>query len=265
MKQRTSIKIILAVIITIGVFAAINFLGFSAKIKNTFYLASSPIQNFFWQAGNSVSTFFNTIFKVNTLRERYENLLLENQKLLAEIATLKEYEKENIALRDALQIGLEKDYEIAFARIAGKDTAGESIVIDKGAKDGLSKDMAVITPQKSLVGRISGVFDNFSRVQLISSTKSSFDAKIQDKNITGVLKGEGNQRIFIDLLPVDAEIKEGDVVVTNALGGIFPAGILIGRITSIRKTDTKPFQQANVMPFFDLKDADGLFVITSLQ
>ena len=243
----------------------VNITGFSKKIKNFFYSVSAPIQKIFWHTGNNVSTFFETILEIRNLKQKTDDLEVENQRLLSEIAKLKELSEENAELREALQVGLQKEYNLSFAAIIGKDTSQEFIVIDKGSDNGITEKMTVITSQKILIGRVVEVYENFSRVQLISNTKSSFDVKIQDKDITGLLKGEGNQRVLLDLVPTDKEISEGDIVMTSELGGIFPAGILIGKVSSVRKSDTKPFQQANLNIFFKLKESDKVFIIVSLK
>ena len=265
MKNTKGIKYGLIILTVAGILLVVNITGFSKKIKNFFYSASAPIQKIFWRAGNNVSTFFETILEIKNLKQKKDNLEIENQRLLSEIAKLKELSKENVELREAMGIGLQKEYNLSFAAIIGKDTSQEFIVVDKGSNNGIAENMTVITSQEILIGRVAEVYENFSRVQLISNTKSSFDAKVQDKDITGLLKGEGSQRVLLDLVPTDKEISEGDIVVTSELGGIFPAGILIGKVASIRKSDTKPFQQAYLNTFFKLKELDKVFIIISLR
>jgi rod shape-determining protein MreC len=97
---------------------------------------------------------------------------------------------------------------------------------------------------------------------LISNEKSSLDAKIQEKDAFGLIKGKGNSKIWLDLVPHDKEISQGDLIVTSSLGGIFPSGLLIGEIAEIRKDDTEPFQQAEIKSKFNLKEINLLFVIT---
>src|SRR5207237_1162769 len=103
-----------------------------------------------------------------------------------------------------------------------------------------------------------------------SAKTSVVDVKIQQGDITknlihGALKGGGNFSIYLDLVDSDSDIKEGDVLVTSALEGIFPPDLLIGKITSSDKNDIKPFQTAKVQPFFDIKNIDNLFVITNYK
>ncbi len=199
--------------------------------------------------------------EIKILKKELEAVYLENQALRGRIAVLAELKKENEDLRSALNIGLEKDFELELAQITGKDVSQDSILVDKGSKDGILKGFPVITSQKILLGRIGEVYENFSEVILISNKDSSFDAKIQDKDASGIVKGEGNLRLYLDLIPKNKEISKGEFVVTTALGGIFPKGILVGEITEVEKTDIQPFQKAGIKPSFRIDGLDRVFII----
>jgi len=251
---------LLFAVLAAAVIIALNF--FQNKVRNFFYLVSSPLQASLWQAGDRVSDFFATITEFRNLKKENEELKLKIQSLLAENTSLKELKNENETLRTALNLGLEKEFKLTLVQVIGKDISQDSLIINKGAKDGLTKDLPVITEQKNLVGRINEVYENFSKVMLISNKDSSFDAKISEQEIFGVVKGRGGLKAFIDRVPQDKEIKPGDILVTSVLGGVFPAGLLVGEIKEVKKSDLEPFQQAEISPFFDIGKLGNLFVIT---
>jgi rod shape-determining protein MreC len=246
------------IILAILILALLNL--YQEEVKSSFYSFSEPFQKFFWKMGQKTSNFFETIFEIRNLKKELDNLKLENQKLLSEIAFLKELKRENETLRQALEIGLEKEYKLAFAEIISKDINGDSILINKGREDGISENLAVITESKVLIGEISEVSHNFSRVLLISDKRSSLDAKIQDKEVQGVLKGQGGGSLTLGLLPQDKEIQEGDLIVTTSLGGL-PKGLLVGKVEKVIKSDIKPVQEAEVLPLFDLSQVERVFII----
>lgn len=256
-------KSIYRIAISIASFILIIFLlnFYQKEVKNFFYKISEPIQKFLWRVGDRVSDFFETITKINKLKKEADELLLKNQELMAEIVSLKELKKENEILREALEIGLKKDFKLIFAQVIGKDVSQDSILIDQGSKDGIRKGLPVISQQKTLVGEISQVYENFSKVMLISNRESSFDAKIPDTEIYGVVKGKGNFKLYFDLIPKDQEIREGDLLVTSALGGVFPPGLLIGEVKEVKKSDVELFQKAEIKPAFDIKELKFLFVV----
>ena len=183
------------------------------------------------------------------------------QELLTEKVYLKNLEKENEELREALGLGLEKEFKPSLARVIGKDISQDFILINKGFEEGLSKGLSVITPQKILVGKIYEVYRNYSRVMLISNKESSFDGKIAEKEILGQVVGQGNLKVSLDLIPPDKEVSEGDLVETSILGGIFPEGLLIGKVDKIQKSDIQTFDKAEISPFLNLDKLETIFVI----
>lgn len=244
---------------------ALNFNPFSKEVKNFFYLMSSPLQKWLWKAGDSASDFFEAIKETKNLKKENEELILKIQFLEAENAALKEVKKENEVLRKALDIGLEKEFKFEIAQVIGKETDKDFIFINKGSDEGISKNFPVITSEKVLIGRIQEVYNNFSKVIILTAKDSSFDAKIAGTDIYGVAKGEGNSGLLLDLIPKEKEIKEGDLVITSALGGVFPQGLFVGKITNFEKTDVKSWQVAQIQPSFDLNEIENLLVITGSQ
>ena len=236
---------------------------YKKKIKNFFYSISLPLQTVFWQAGIKVSDFFQTISKISDLKKENEELKLKNQELLSKIADLENLKKENEVLRKALGLGLEKEFNLVMVKVIGKDISQDIVEINKGLKDGISKGLPVITSQKVLIGRISEVYDNFSKIMLISDKNSSFSAKISGSEVSGAVKGKGNFNIFLDFLPKEEEILPDETIITSALGGTFPEGLLVGKIKEIKKSDIEPFQQAEISPFLNINELDQLFVIVN--
>lgn len=250
----------LLVVLIAGVIVGLNF--FQNKIRNFFYLLSSPIQASLWQTGDKVSDFFETIAEIKNLKKENEDLKLKISALMSENASLKELKNENEFLRVALDLGLEKEFKLALVQIIGKDISQDSLLINKGKKDGITEGLPVITEQKNLVGKISEVYDDFSKVILIFDKDSSFDAKLQEQEIFGVVKGKGDSKLFLDRVPQEKELKPGDILVTSALGHVFPEGLLVGEIKEVKKSDVEPFQQAEISPFFDINELQKLFVIS---
>jgi rod shape-determining protein MreC len=251
------------VLFLIAVFFILNLTGGAKSFREFFYSFSAPTQKNLWQAGVGVSDFFESIFQINNLKSDNESLKLENQELSAKVAELLKLKTENETLKNALQIGLEKEFRLVLAKVTNKEIGRDIILINKGARDGMSSGMPVVTEQKVLVGKITEVSDRFSKVMLITDKESVFDAKIQDTKTEGVVKGASNFSAIFDLIPRDSEIKEGDLLITSVFGGIFPEGILAGKIIKVEKNDTDAFQKAQIQPIFDIKELGNLFIIVN--
>lgn len=247
--------------IIIGFFLILIFIFFEKPLKSFFYSSSLPLQKALWQAGDKVSGFFEGISGIKNQSKENNYLKSEVEGLLAQIASLQELKKENEKLREALSIGLEKDFKLEMVSAVGKDVSGDVILINKGAKDGLKEGLPLINSQKIIYGKISEVSDKTSKVILISDPNSSFDGAISGKDITGLVKGKGNFNIYFDLIPKDKEFSKNDLVVTSKLSGTFPAGLLVGEIVDIVQDDVKPFKTAGIKPFLNINDMENLFVI----
>lgn len=252
-------------IIAIGILIIISLLFWQEKVKNFFYFISSPIQKSLWNLGNKISSPVELVFEMKELKKRAEKLSLSNQNLLSEIAQLQALKKENESLRKALELDLKKDFQLALAEVIGKDILKDTLVINKGLTDGILEGMPVINEGKVLIGKIADVSENFSNVILISNRESSFDVKIQAIEVNGLIKGKGDSQLFLDLIPENQEIQEGDLITTTALGGIFPKGILVGKIQKILRSDVKPFQQAEVSPLFNIAKLEIVLIITNYK
>lgn len=262
MKMTPRSKISLTIFLLIAFFVVLNLTNFSKEIKNFFYLISKPVQKTLWQTGDSASDFLRGIVEIKIIQEKNQELHLKNQELLAENVLLKELKKENEILREVLNVSLEKDFQLQLVQVISKDISQDSILVDKGLKDGVSKGLAVITSQKTLLGRIGKVYKDFAEVVLISNKESSFDAKVSEKEIYGIIRGKGSLEVYFDLIPKDKEIFRGDVVITAALGGIFPKDLLVGVIKEVKKSDVEPFQTATIESSFKIEELDNLFIIT---
>jgi rod shape-determining protein MreC len=163
---------------------------------------------------------------------------------------------------------------------------GQDIVsINKGSSDGVSVGMPVIGQQNVLYGKVFKVYKNFSEVMLISNKNSVINVKIQqnavavpispatsgqtwqasaETEIEGVIKGQGQLGAYLDLIPIDSTMVQGDVLLTSALEETFPKDLLVGKITKVQKNEQSPHQQAKIQPFFNVA-TDNLFVITNYK
>ena len=253
-------KIISAGILVIVFFAMVNLFGFSGNIKNAFFAVSSPVQKVFWNSGNRVSNFFQAYYNVQNLKSENDYLTQENHRLLAKIAEIENALGENRILRQALNIGMEENFDLVFAEIIAKQ--GDFIVIDKGLEQGILENAPVVTAEKIVCGKVKEVYEDFARVALITSEESSFGVKIQGKEIFGLVKGGGQGLLYLDRIPKDKEIQENDIINTTSLGDVFPKGLLVGKINQVSRSDADPFQQAELHAFCDINNLQSLFVIT---
>jgi rod shape-determining protein MreC len=235
----------------------------SREVRGFFYLISSPIQNMLWQKGNETANFLKIIPGILTLEEQNNKLKLESQELQAKTAKLQDLEKEVAELRQALGLGLEKEFELKQAQVMAKEISKDILVINKGLKDGIKVNLPVITAQKVLVGKIIEAYDKSSKLQLSTSKESIFDVEIFNRDVYGLAKGRGSFQLSIDLIPREKDIAVGDSVMTSILGGNFPEGILVGNISNIRDAEITHFKVADIKPAIDFTDLETVLIVTN--
>lgn len=232
----------------------------NSGLKNGAYSILAPVQKNIWIAGAQVYGFLGSFAHMKDSALENAKLKEEVNDLLAKNAQMEDLKKENVFLRQGLNLELSKDFDLKIADVIAKKVADDILIINKGSKDLVEVGMPVITSQKALVGKIIKVYDNFSEVSLITNKNFSFDVKIGDAMIDGLVKGKGGMIAAVDLVPKDKDMQIGAPVITSRLGGIFPAGLVIGTIKEVNKNDVGTFQSATLFLAFDVNGANQVFI-----
>ena len=174
---------------------------------------------------------------------------------------LSEIKNENDRLRRLLDLKLAwPDVQLSGADIIAQDISliYKTAILDKGYRDGFYVDMPIIQPQ-GLVGRVISVSANTSQVLLITDVNSAVPAIVENRRIRGIIKGLENGKLSFDYVRSDEEIKPGDRIVTSGLLEIFPKGLLIGTVRSIKRPEHKMFAEIIVEPFVRFDKAEEVF------
>ena len=146
-----------------------------------------------------------------------------------------------------------------IARAAGRP--GRELKIDKGARDGLRRDLAVITAE-GLVGKLTAVDPRSAWVRPLLARNCRVSARIARTRTDAILEWTESEGLRLSFLPYRAEVVVGDDIVTSGLGGVFPRGIPIGRVshTDVAPSDGSP--RVEVRPAVDFSSIEELFVVT---
>jgi rod shape-determining protein MreC len=168
------------------------------------------------------------------------------------------------ALLDFARARPENQY-IASA-VIGRDPSPflHYIIIDHGSDDGLRHGMPVVTEQ-GLVGIVDAVTARAARVQLINDPNSVVNVYLQSSQVQAQINGSVTSEINLLMVTQNAKVPINELVLTSGLGGDFPANIVIGKVTSIRKLETDLFQTATVQPVVDLTNISAVLVITNFK
>lgn len=200
----------------------------------------------------------------NTSRDN-EQLRRENAELKMKVDQLQSKAAE--ADRLAVLLNFRKSHEnvpLLSARVIATSagTASEGIVLDRGSKDGIKKNMGVITPD-GVVGKVVEVYDDASEVLLLTDKDSGVGAMLGNSRIQSPVGGAGEPLLVMKYVANDDVVNLGERVVTSGMDQIFPRDLPIGTIVEI-KAGT-PFKTIRVRPSANLARLEEVIVLLSLR
>lgn len=201
--------------------------------------------------------------------DREEVLQKKIRELEQKIVAYQVMEKDNAALKSQFATSGETTQSMVAAKIIGVQGSGKrphDFTINVGKADGINNNMTVVF-EKYLVGKVSYVSDNYSVVITPFNPKFQVLAKLAESNSNGILLGRSDLMLLDGVLITD-QIKKGESVLTkgevNKDGfGVIP-DIIIGKVASISKRETAPFQSAQVDPLIDYQKLTNVFVISQM-
>lgn len=178
-------------------------------------------------------------------RNRYKEAALENERLLS-----------------LLQLKSVRPDYVAAARVFARDPTNwfQIMWIDKGLDNGLAKNMVAVTPFGP-VGKVHRVLKERSGIVLITDVNSSVAVRLQTSRLEGILEGRGDNRCYLKYIAKDVEVAEGEDVITSGLDGIYPEGLLIGRVSDVDREGGDLFQLIVVAPSQDLNKVEDVVIL----
>jgi len=206
------------------------------------YLATTPKRLLDWSLENVVTR--RQLIDENQQLKSNELLFKEQ---LMQLSILKQ---ENDRLRTLLRSPVRADSKKMGAEIISVDgdPYSHQVVIDKGANDGLHEGQAVIDGQ-GIVGQVLHTGTLTSRVLLITDISHAVPVRIQRNGIRLIANGTGAiERLSHNHVPHSTDIRVGDLLVTSGLGGKYPEGYPVAKVTAVRKDESRPFAQVQSEP-----------------
>ncbi len=220
-----------------------------------------PFEIIFSKTGNKFMFWQNAFFSVKMLKESNIKLATENLELYGKLAKLSQIEKENALLKEKLNLTDKNFWNTSLANIIGRDFENNrSFVIDRGAFDGIAVGMPVIFKGEVIVGKISDVNYNTSKVKTIIDVSSKIAAVSSTGNVSGLVRGLGSDIVF-DLIAKNKKPEIGDLIISSGTDGLWPRGLLIGKVKQVRSEDSQVFNTADIELLADFRDFDNVFVI----
>ena len=211
----------------------------------------------------SISNLTNTYQENQTLKQKVETIY-ELEVQLNDLKKDNEKMKEALKLQDTLN-----DYSLINATVIARnpDTWRDIVTINKGANDGLTPQMSVMS-DNGLVGKVLDVNPTSARVALLSNNDNTLvrvAAMIQGEkeSIYGTLTGFDHEKNILIMSQIQAtqEIKVGDKVVTSGLGGVSPSSLYIGTVEEVAMDRFGLYKEVRIKPAADTNDVRYVTVV----
>lgn len=233
-----SIIVITVVVLVFMIFSTVSR-DKSPFISNAAGVIITPVQKVFWKVGSATTGFFSQLGKLREYKAAYEQARERINELEVETREIYKLQSENERLRRLLELKESSPQFVTVgAEIIAKDPGNwyNTFIIDKGSKDGVKKNDPVITGE-GLVGHVFEVGYTWSKVLGIIDSSSSLGAIVERTNDRAIIEGDltlmEQGACKMSYISKDASVVQGDYVETSGLGGIYPPGLLVGRIREI--------------------------------
>ena len=235
----------------------------AAQPASAFLEVISPIDTAFTHLGQGASSIYGDYLDLIHVREENAQLRNELARVKSDRARLAELEVENQHLGELLELKNALGMRAVAANVIGSDAAGLSrtLILSSGTDAGLRSGMAVLANQ-GVVGKIIAVSPSASRVLLIDDHNSALDGFDQRSRARGIVAGLVDDGIILKYADRSQDIRSGDTIVTSGLDGIFPRGLLVGTISSVRREGPGLFLGVRIAPAVDFRQLEQVLILT---
>src|ERR1022692_3542896 len=227
--------------------------------------AVTPLEKLLGWVQNGTENIWHNYFYLRGVRAENRLLKQEIERMRLEQARMSQDADQARRLQALLAFKEQFISQTMAAQVIG-GTGSElsrSIYIDKGENDGIKPDMAVITAD-GIVGKVLRVYRSTSLVLLIDDQTSGVGAILDKTRLQGILRGTPAGEVVLEKVMSDENVPVGEMVLTSGGDGIFPKGLLVGRVTKAAP-GSELFLNIRVRPAADLSKLEEVLVVTKID
>ncbi|MFZ5980009.1 MAG: rod shape-determining protein MreC [Candidatus Zixiibacteriota bacterium] len=206
-----------------------------------------------------VKNFLDGLVEVHEQNENLQTALVEAS---VKLSMLEEARLENIRLRSVLGFETPPEYGLLPAKVIAVE--GQKIpvlaIINKGYQDSVFVDQPLIN-QQGLIGRVVALSADFATVQLLTDPTNRVAARVSESREMGIIKYNMTEGMVLDNFPIQGSIREGDLIISSGLGGIYPAGLKVGTVSKVSYPEEEPFCKVHVTPAVNFKSLEEIFIL----
>ncbi|WP_417511744.1 rod shape-determining protein MreC [Methylophaga sp.] len=256
-------RMLLALVASILVFFLDTRLDYFKPVRSVLSTAVYPMQaaaSLPTDLSEWISDFFQDR---KQLREKITVMEANNMLQNIRLQKLQSLERENMRLKELLgsSFRLQERVQVAELLTIDLDPFSQQVVIDKGENYGVYVGQPVLDAT-GVMGQVTETSAVSSRVVLLTDPSHSIPVQINRNGLRAVVTGRGlGEYLQMDFLPHNADIREGDLLVTSGLGGRFPVGYPVGKVVSVEFPQGKPFADIKVEPAAKLSTSREVMLV----
>lgn len=223
---------------------------------------TDPVQRLAQAPINSVSQLGSYFANLETLQG--ENTRLRHSQLLAAPSQLhmQELESENLRLRKLLELNAREKTSGLVAQIlyTARDPFNGRVVIDKGMQASVAASQPVIDEQ-GLIGQVTRVFPLSAEITLITDRNQAVPVQIVRNGLRSVVFGVGNGQLELKYMPSNADVQNGDLLVTSGLDGVYRPGLPVAKVVQIERDSAYSFARIFCVPVAGVRNYSEVMVL----
>ena len=265
--------LVVAVLLTAAIGIGSAFVpGLTAPVQRALGVGATPFRAAASFFVDRVEAAYDYAFRYQSLKNRVAELEEQVADMEEENRRAQSALEENDRLRDLLKLKkAHSDFTFVSANVTARSATSWSstLTLSKGSGDGIAAEMCVVTATGELVGVVTETGANWSEVTTIIDPSISLGARVSPSQDAAILTSDLDRlsrgECALSYLDSDAELSEGDTVLTSGLGGVYPAGLTIGTVAEEGTTSSGMERYAVVTPAADLGALGEVFVITAFD
>ena len=239
--------------------------GALSPFQGVFLTLTSPIESAITAVFGPVASLLSDAGRLHDLEQENRDLRVQNEDLQNKVTSAKGDAERVKELEGLLGIdqGATSGTRLPANVVARDSSAGQDVIlIDQGSSKGVRVGMVVLSSQGSLIGTVTTVFGGQSYVRLVTDSRSKVNAEVvESASVNGIVQGSISRSLSFGL--AQGDIKVGNTVMTSGLGGLYPPGIPIGRVTEVSGGQQELYPVVKLEPLVRLSTARTVLVLTS--
>jgi len=261
-------RAVLLVLLIVGVIFLTLYFGGSgtevvAFLQRAVLNITSPLYHLVDRIISPIGDGWTYVVSFSNMRDENDRLRADNADLNKRVKRLSIEKDENVRLRRLIGLKESTSFTYIPARVIGRSSSSwqSILIIDKGDKNGLEKNMPVVIDD-GVIGKILKVGRNTSEVLMLIDEKSGVGVEIERTGQRGIVEGRTGGGLNLNYIPKESDVKKGDKLWTSGIGLVYPRHFKVGEVIEVSEDQYDMEMKIKVEPAVDFKSLIELLVIT---